>query len=105
MSEQKVALSAWGRRAGWNNYTAVIPAFPGERCSVGLIPKVPSSRLVWVRRHLVTKGSFYERLAEHGHEIVSDEDFARLYAEGKGRSSIPRSVMVKALLVATHDRT
>ncbi len=30
-----------------------------------------------VRRHLVTKGSFYERLADHGHEIVSDDDFAR----------------------------
>jgi len=25
----------------------------------------------------VTKGSFYERLADHGHEIVSDDDFAR----------------------------
>jgi transposase len=58
-----------------------------------------------VRRHLVTKGSFYERLAEHGHEIVSDDDFVRLYAEGRGRPSIPPSVMVKALLLATHDRT
>ena len=34
----------------------------------------------WVRRHLVTKGSFYERLAEHGDEIVCDDDFAHLYA-------------------------
>lgn len=38
---------------------------------------------VW-RRYLVTKGSFYERLADHGHEIVSDEDFAHCYADGKG---------------------
>ena len=58
----------------------------------------------WVRRHLVTKGSFYERLAEHGDEFVCDDDFAHLYAREKGRPSIPPSVMVKALLCATHDR-
>jgi transposase len=59
----------------------------------------------WVRRHLVTKGSFYERLAEHGHEIVSDDDFAGWYAAGRGRPSVPPSVMVRALLCATQDRT
>jgi hypothetical protein len=53
---------------------------------------------------LVTKGSFYERLADHGHEIVADEDFAGLYAEGKGRPSIPPSVIVRAMLCATHDK-
>jgi transposase len=58
-----------------------------------------------VRRHLVTKGSFYERLADHGEEVVCDEDFAELYAEGKGRPSIPPSVMIRAMLCATHDRT
>jgi len=58
----------------------------------------------WVRRHLVTKGSFYERLADHGHEIFSDEDFAHLYSDGQGRPSIPPSVMIRALLCATHDR-
>jgi hypothetical protein len=58
-----------------------------------------------MRRHLVTKGSFYERLADHGHEIVNDDDFAHLYAEGKGRPSIPPSVMVRAMLCATHDKT
>jgi len=58
-----------------------------------------------VRRHIVTKGSFYERLADHGHEIVSDDDFAHLYAPRMGRPSIPPSVMVRALLCATHDRT
>jgi transposase len=57
-----------------------------------------------VRSHLVTKGSFYERLAEHGDEIVCDDDFAGLYAKEKGRPSIPPSVMIKALLCATHDR-
>ncbi len=58
-----------------------------------------------MRRHLVTKGSFYERLADHGHELISDEDFAHLYAPGKGRPSVPPSVMVRAMLCATHDRT
>jgi hypothetical protein len=57
-----------------------------------------------VRSHLVTKGSFYERLAEHGHEFICDEDFAGLYASEKGRPSIPPSVMIKALLCATHDK-
>ena len=58
-----------------------------------------------VRRHLVTKGSFYERLADHGHEIVSDDDFAHLYSERRGRPSIPPSVMVRAMLCATNDKT
>ena len=57
-----------------------------------------------MRRHLVTKNSFYARLADHGHEIVSDDDFAHLYAERKGRPSIPPAVMVRAMLCATHDR-
>lgn len=57
-----------------------------------------------MRRHIVTKGSFYERLADHGHEIVADDDFAHLYSERKGRPSIPPSVMVRAMLCATHDR-
>jgi hypothetical protein len=58
-----------------------------------------------VRSHLVTKGSFYERLAEYGHEIVCDEDYARLYSSGQGRPSFPPSVMIRAMLCATHDRT
>ena len=58
-----------------------------------------------MRRHLVTKGSFYERLADHGHEIVADDDFAHLYSPRMGRPSFPPSVVVRALLCATHDRT
>ena len=50
-----------------------------------------------VRRHLVTKGSFYERLADHGHEIFSDDDFAELYSQRMGRPSIPPSVMIRAM--------
>jgi hypothetical protein len=58
-----------------------------------------------MRRALVTKGSFYERLAEHGEEFISDDDFAGLYSKSQGRPSIPPSVMIRALLCATHDRT
>ncbi len=48
-----------------------------------------------VRRHLVTRGSFHERLADHGDEIVTDDDFAELYPSGRGRPSVPLSVMVR----------
>lgn len=58
-----------------------------------------------VRSHLVTKGSFYERLADHGGEIVTDDDYAGLYSAATGRPSVPPSVMIRALLCATHDRT
>lgn len=58
-----------------------------------------------MRRHLVTKNSFYERLADHGHEVVTDSDFAHCYAKGVGRPSIPPSVMMRAVLCATHDHT
>ena len=53
----------------------------------------------------LSKHSFYERLALHGHEIVSDDAFAHLYARTNGRPSHPPSVMVRALLCATHDKT
>jgi Transposase DDE domain/Transposase domain (DUF772) len=58
-----------------------------------------------MRRHLVTRGSFYERLADHGDELFGDDEFAHLYSERMGRPSIPPSVMIRALLCATHDRT
>jgi transposase len=58
-----------------------------------------------MRRHLVTRGSFYERLADHGHEIIDDATFAHLYSARMGRPSIPPSVMVRAMLCATNDRT
>src|SRR6266849_4582994 len=57
------------------------------------------------RRHLVTKGSFYERLAENGDAFLCDDDYAHLYAPTMGRPSIPPTVMLRALLLATHDRT
>ena len=47
--------------------------------------------------------SFYARLAAHGHEIVRDEDFASCYAEGRGRPSIPPSLLMKAVLCQIRD--
>lgn len=41
--------------------------------------------------HLVTKGSFYEKLARVGHELITDDDFAHMYAPSRGRPSIPPS--------------
>src|SRR5713101_892526 len=54
------------------------------------------------RRHLVTKGSFYERLAENGDTFLCDDDYAHLYAPTMGRPSIPPTVMLRALLLARH---
>jgi len=57
------------------------------------------------RRHLVTKGSFYERLADNGDAFLCDDDYAHLYAPTMGRPSIPPSIMLRALLLATYERT
>lgn len=54
---------------------------------------------------VVSRGSFYDRLARVGPELIRDEDFAHLYKPGKGRPSIPPSVMMRALLLATKDGT
>lgn len=54
---------------------------------------------------VVSRGSFYDRLAQVGPELIKDEDFAHLYAAGQGRPSIPPSVLMKALLLATKDGT
>ena len=55
--------------------------------------------------HLVTKGSFYEKLGRHGHELISDDDFAHMYSSVRGRPSIPPSMMVRALLLQVKDGT
>ena len=57
------------------------------------------------RRHLVTKGSFYERLADNGDAFLCDDDYAHLYAPTMGRPSIPPTIMLRALLLATYERT
>ena len=45
------------------------------------------------------EGSFYALLAEHGHRIVRDEDFAACYSAGMGRPSIAPSLLAKVLLL------
>jgi len=56
--------------------------------------------------HLVSsERSFYGKLAAHGHELICDEDFEGLYSKGRGRPSIPPSVMMRGLLLATKDGT
>jgi transposase len=45
------------------------------------------------------EGSFYALLAEHGHRIVRDEDFAECYSDGRGRPSIAPSLLAKVLLL------
>ncbi|HEU4973977.1 MAG TPA: IS1182 family transposase [Baekduia sp.] len=48
---------------------------------------------------MVPRDSFYGLLAEHGHRIVRDEDFAECYSAGRGRPSIPPSLLAKVLLL------
>jgi len=45
------------------------------------------------------EGSFYGLLAEHGDRIVRDEDFADCYEAGRGRPSIPPSLLARVLLL------
>src|SRR3954451_1676238 len=45
------------------------------------------------------EGPFFALLAEHGHRIVRDEDFAACYSERMGRRSIPPSQLAKVLLL------
>jgi len=47
--------------------------------------------------------SFYARLAARGDEIVSDEDFAQCYVAGRGRPSIPPSLLMRAVLCQIRD--
>jgi transposase/IS5 family transposase len=47
--------------------------------------------------------SFYARLAEHGAELIRDEDFADCYSAGMGRPSIPPSLLMRAVLLQLRD--
>ncbi|MGQ0825177.1 MAG: IS1182 family transposase [Actinomycetota bacterium] len=47
--------------------------------------------------------SFYARLAAHGDEVIADADFAGCYAAGKGRPSIPPSLLMRAVLCQIRD--
>jgi transposase len=49
------------------------------------------------------ESSFYARLARHGDELIRDEDFAECYSSGRGRPSIPPSLLMKAVLLQIRD--
>jgi transposase len=52
---------------------------------------------------LLPGGSICSLLAEDGDRAVGDEDFADCYSDGRGRPSIPPSLVVKVLLLAYRD--
>jgi transposase len=47
--------------------------------------------------------SFYARLAVRGEEVIAEEDFAECYVSGKGRPSIPPSLLMRAVLCQIRD--
>jgi hypothetical protein len=54
--------------------------------------------------HLVPEGSMFAFLAAHRAGLFPDEDFADLFPSGRGRPSIPASVMAAAMTLQTlHD--
>jgi Transposase DDE domain/Transposase domain (DUF772) len=54
--------------------------------------------------HLVPAGSMFAFLAGHRQELFSDEDFADLFRSGRGRPSVPASVMASVMVLQVlHD--
>ncbi len=54
--------------------------------------------------HLVPAGSVFAFLAAHRQELFRDEDFADLFPSGKGRPSVPVSVMASVMVLQVlHD--
>jgi IS5 family transposase len=54
--------------------------------------------------HLVPAGSMFAFLAGHRQELFGDEDFADLFPSGRGRPSVPASVMASVMVLQVlHD--
>jgi hypothetical protein len=54
--------------------------------------------------HLVPAGSMFAFLTAHRGELFTDEDFADLFPSGKGRPSVPASVMASVMVLQVlHD--
>jgi IS5 family transposase len=54
--------------------------------------------------HLVPAGSMFAFLAAHRQDLFRDDDFADLFPSGKGRPSVPASVMASVLVLQVlHD--
>jgi len=52
----------------------------------------------------VGEDTFYGFLARHRPELFRDDDFVSLYTQNNGRTSVPPSILAKALLLQSHDR-
>jgi hypothetical protein len=52
----------------------------------------------------VGEDTFYGFLARHEPELFRDDDFVSLYTQNNGRTSVPPSILAKALLLQSHDR-
>jgi len=50
------------------------------------------------------KDTFYGYLARPGERMFQDDDFAALHTQNNGRTSLPRSLLAKALLLQSPDR-
>jgi Transposase domain (DUF772)/Transposase DDE domain len=54
--------------------------------------------------HLVPAGSMFAFLAEHRGQLFTDEDFADLFPSGRGRPSVPASVVASVMVLQVlHD--
>ena len=54
--------------------------------------------------HLVPAGSMFAFLAAHRQELFGDEDFADLFPSGKGRPSVPVSMIASVMVLQVlHD--
>jgi hypothetical protein len=53
--------------------------------------------------HLVPAGSVFAFLASHRQELFRDEDFAGLFPSGKGRPSVPASVMASVMVLQDYS--
>jgi hypothetical protein len=54
--------------------------------------------------HLVPSGSMFAFLAAHRRELFGDDDFADLFPSGRGRPSVPASVMASVMVLQVlHD--
>jgi len=51
----------------------------------------------------VGEDTFYGFLARHEPELFRDDDFVSLYTQNNGRTSVPPSILAKALLLQSHD--
>lgn len=52
----------------------------------------------------VGKDTFYAFLAREGSKLFADDKFASFYTLNNGRTSVPPSILAKALLLQAHDR-